>query len=137
MLHEEGLPQVLARHQRLAESVRRAVKAWGLEILCKNPSEYSNTLTAVVLPENVDTEAVLQAAETHFDLSLGTGLGRVRGRVFRIGHLGALNELEVLATVGGVEMALALAGVRVPMGAGVAACQQFLMEAFLARTTKR
>jgi len=136
MLQEEGLPQVLARHLRLAEGVRRAVKAWGLQVLCKNPTEYSNTLTAVRMPEGTDSEAVLEAAETHFQLSLGTGLGRLRGRVFRIGHLGALNELEVLATVAGVEMALALAGVRVPMGAGVAACQKFLMESFLARITK-
>lgn len=136
MLQEEGLPQVFARHLRLAEGVRRAVKAWGLQVLCKNPSEYSHTLTAVVMPEGADSEAVLAAAETHFNLSLGTGLGRLRGRVFRIGHLGALNELEVLATVAGVEMALALAGVRVPMGAGVAACQKFLMESFLARITK-
>lgn len=136
MLQEEGLPQVFARHRRLAEGVRRAVKAWGLQILCKNPSEYSHTLTAVVMPEGAESEAVLEAAETHFHLSLGTGLGRLRGRVFRIGHLGALNDLEVLATVAGVEMALALAGVRVPMGSGVAACQKFLMESFLARTTK-
>jgi len=136
MLQEEGLPQVLARHLRLAEGVRRAVKAWGLQVLCKNPTEYSNTLTAVRMPEGTDSEAVLEAAETHFQLSLGTGLGRLRGRVFRIGHLGALNELEVLATVAGVEMALALAGVRVPMGAGVTACQKFLMESFLARITK-
>ncbi|MGH2399904.1 MAG: pyridoxal-phosphate-dependent aminotransferase family protein [bacterium] len=136
MLQEEGLPQVFARHTRLAEGVRRAVRAWGLQLLCKNPSEYSHTLTAVTMPEGADAEAVLAAAETHFNLSLGTGLGPLRGRVLRIGHLGALNELEVLATVAGVEMALALAGVRVPMGAGVAACQQFLMEAFLARTIK-
>jgi len=136
MLQEEGVPQVFARHRRLAEGVRRAVKAWGLQILCKNPSEYSHTLTAVVMPEGAESEAVLEAAETHFHLSLGTGLGRLRGRVFRIGHLGALNDLEALATVAGVEMALALAGVRVPMGAGVAACQKFLMESFLARTTK-
>lgn len=136
MLEEEGLPQVFARHLRLAEGVRRAVKAWGLQVLCKNPSEYSHTLTAVVMPDGADSDAVLAAAETHFNLSLGTGLGRLRGRVFRIGHLGALNELEVLATLAGVEMALALAGVRVPVGAGVEACQKFLMESFLARTTK-
>lgn len=136
MLQEEGLPQVFARHLRLAEGVRRAVKAWGLQVLCKNPTECSNTLTAVLMPDGTDSEAVLQAAEAHFQLSLGTGLGRLRGRVFRIGHLGALNELEVLATIAGVEMALALAGVRVPMGSGVAACQKFLMESFLARTTK-
>ena len=135
MLQEEGLPAVFARHARLAEGVRRAVRAWGLQIFCKNPAEYSNTLTAVVMPDGTDADAVLRAAEARFNLSLGTGLGRLRGRAFRIGHLGALNDLEVLATLAGVEMALTLAGVRVPVGGGVAACQQFLMETLLARTT--
>ena len=135
MLREEGLSNVFARHQRLAEGVRRAVRAWGLEILCRNPKEYSNTLTAVVMPDGLDAEAVLRAAEQRLHLSLGTGLGRLKGKVFRIGHLGALNELEVLATVAGVEMALAMAGVRLPLGAGVTVCQQFLMEQTLFRTT--
>lgn len=135
LLQEEGLPAVFARHARLAEGVRRAVRAWGLQIFCKNPAEYSNTLTAVVMPDGTDADAVLRAAEARFNLSLGTGLGRLRGRAFRIGHLGALNDLEVLATLAGVEMALTLAGVRVPVGGGVAACQQFLMETLLARTT--
>jgi alanine-glyoxylate transaminase/serine-glyoxylate transaminase/serine-pyruvate transaminase len=134
MLQEEGLPAVFARHARLAEGVRRAVRAWGLEIFCKRPSEYSNTLTAVVMPPGVDADAVLRTAELRFNLSLGTGLDRLRGRAFRIGHLGALGDLEVLATVAGTEMALSLAGVRVPAGTGVAACQQFLMQSLLART---
>jgi alanine-glyoxylate transaminase/serine-glyoxylate transaminase/serine-pyruvate transaminase len=127
MLSEEGLANVFARHARLAEGVRRAVRAWGLEILCRNPREYSNTLTAVVVPEAIDADAVLRAAE-RLNLSLGAGLGRVKGKVFRIGHLGALNELEVLATLAGVEMALHLTGVRVPLGAGVSACESFFME---------
>jgi alanine-glyoxylate transaminase/serine-glyoxylate transaminase/serine-pyruvate transaminase len=132
MLLEEGLPSVFARHARLAEGVRRAVRAWGLGIFCRNPAEYSNTLTAVVLPEGVSTETLLRVAETRFNLSLGTGLGRVRGTTFRIGHLGALNDLEVLATLAGTEMALSLAGARIPLGAGLAACQQFFVESLLA-----
>jgi len=128
MLQEEGLARVFARHHRLAEGVRRAVRAWGLRIFCKHPSEYSDSLTAVVMPDGVDADAVLRIAESRFHLALGTGLGRLRGRVIRIGHLGALNELEVLATLGGVEMALALAGATVPIGAGVAACQNAFLE---------
>ncbi len=127
MLLEEGLPGVYARHQRLAESVRRAVRAWGLSILCENPAEYSNSLTAVVVPEGLDADAVVRAAAQHLNLSLGIGLGRLKGRAFRIGHLGSLDDLEVIATVAGVEMALAMAGVRLQLGSGVASCQQFLM----------
>jgi len=128
MLFEEGLPNVFARHARLAEGVRRAVKAWGLSILCKNPEEYSNSLTAVVVPEGVNANEVIRVAEQRLNLSLGTGLGRLKGRVFRIGHLGSLNELEVLATVAGVEMALAMTGVEIPVGAGVRACQEYFLE---------
>lgn len=127
MLLEEGLASVLARHRRLAEGVRRAVSAWGLWVLCRDPRLASNSLTAVVVPEGADSDAVLRAAE-RLNLSLGTGLGRLKGRVFRIGHLGALGELEVLATVAGVELACTLAGIRVPLGAGVAACERFFAE---------
>lgn len=134
MLLEEGLANVFARHRRLAEGVRRAVRAWNLSIFCKNPREYSNTLTAVAIPEDVDSDAVLRAAE-RLNLSLGTGLGRLKGRVFRIGHLGALNELEVLATLAGVEMALTMTGAHVPLGAGVTACEQFFMEQVMAKVT--
>src|SRR5438093_854130 len=128
MLAEEGLRKVFARHGRLAEGVRRAVRAWGLSIVCRNPQEYSNTLTAVMMPDGIDADGVLRMAAQRLDLSLGTGLGRLKSRAFRIGHLGALNELEVLATVAGVEMALTLAGVRIPLGAGVTACQKFFLE---------
>ncbi len=128
MLLEEGLDNVFARHARLAEGVRRAVRAWGLRLLCEDPRAYSNSLTAVVLPEGHDADAVLRVAEERLHLSLGTGLGPLRGRVFRIGHLGWLNELEVLATVAGVELALHLAGVPVPLGAGVVACQHFFVD---------
>jgi len=128
LLQEEGLPQVLARHRRLAEGVRRAVRAWNLEIFCRSPAEYSQSLTAVVLPDGADADAMLRIAESRYHLSLGTGLGRLRGRVFRIGHLGALNELEVLATIGGTELAMAAAGIDVPPGAGLSACQRFFLE---------
>jgi len=133
MLREEGLANVFARHARLAEGVRRAVRAWGLRILCEDPREYSNTLTAVVVPEGCDADAVLRVAEERLHLSLGVGLGPLRGRVFRIGHLGWLNELEVLATVAGVELALQLAGVAVPLGEGVRACQDFFADYLGAR----
>ncbi|MDR7482817.1 MAG: aminotransferase class V-fold PLP-dependent enzyme [Armatimonadota bacterium] len=126
MLHEEGLPAVFARHARLAEAVRRAVAAWGLAMLCEEPAERSHTLTAVVVPPPHDAGAVLRAAE-RLHLALGTGLGRLRGRVFRIGHLGWLHDLEVIATVAGCEMALHGAGVPVPVGRGVVATQEFLL----------
>jgi alanine-glyoxylate transaminase / serine-glyoxylate transaminase / serine-pyruvate transaminase len=130
MLTEEGLPNVFARHRRLAEAVRRAVVAANLSILCKDPALHSQSLTAVVVPEGTDAEAVVRTAAQRLNLALGAGLGRLKGKVFRIGHLGSLNELEVIATIGGVEMACALAGIRVPVGAGVAACQRFLMESY-------
>lgn len=128
MLLEEGLANVLARHRRLAEAVRRAVAAWGLSILCARPERQSHSLTAVVTPEGIDSDAVVRAAAERFNLSLGTGLGRLKGKTFRIGHLGALNDLEVLATVAGVEMACTVAGIRLPVGAGVVAAERFLLE---------
>jgi alanine-glyoxylate transaminase/serine-glyoxylate transaminase/serine-pyruvate transaminase len=127
MLMEEGLANVFARHRRLAEAVRCAVAADGLSNLCKDPSSYSQSLTAVVVPEGTDAEAVVRTAAQRLNLALGTGLGRLKGKVFRIGHLGSLNELEVVATIAGVEMACILAGIRVPLGAGVTACQEFLV----------
>jgi alanine-glyoxylate transaminase/serine-glyoxylate transaminase/serine-pyruvate transaminase len=124
MLLEEGLDDVFGRHERLASGVRAAVEAWGLKNLCEDPSEVSNSLTAVVTPEGIDSGDVMKIARERYELALGVGLGRVRGKSFRIGHLGALNELEVLGTLGGVEMALAEAGVPVELGAGVAAAQR-------------
>ncbi len=131
MLLEEGLANVLARHRRLADGVRRAVGAWGLTVLCADPARYSHSLTGVVTPDGADAEAVIRAAARHLNLSLGTGLGRLKGKVFRIGHLGALNELEVLATLAGCELACTLAGIRVPLGAGVAACEQVFADQYL------
>ena len=127
LLFEEGLAQVFARHTRLAEGVRRAVRAWELPILCSDAQSYSPTLTAVVLPEGMDSGRLIAWAAAHLHLSLGAGLGRLRGRVFRIGHLGWLNEIEVLGVLGGVEIALNAAGIQVPPGSGVSACASWLI----------
>ncbi|MBI3457402.1 MAG: aminotransferase class V-fold PLP-dependent enzyme [Candidatus Rokubacteria bacterium] len=128
MLTEEGLPQVFHRHARLAEACRRAVRAMGLELLCRNPAEYSNTLTAVVMPPGHDSDAYIAHANRALDLSLGVGLGEVKGKVFRIGHLGSLNALELLGGLAGVEMTLRIFGLDVPLGAGLAAAEQYLVE---------
>lgn len=111
MLNEEGLDAVFARHARHAEATRRAVRAWGLEVLCANPEEYSASLTAVLTPEGHDADRLRATILAAFDMSLGTGLGRLAGKVFRIGHLGHFNDLTLVGTLGGVEMGLALAGV--------------------------
>jgi alanine-glyoxylate transaminase/serine-glyoxylate transaminase/serine-pyruvate transaminase len=127
MLHEEGLERVFARHDRHAEGVRRAVRAWGLEILCRDPKYYSSTLTAVLMPEGHNADALRSTALDRFDVSLGTGLSKVVGKVFRIGHLGDTNDLTIIATLAGVEMALALAGVP-HKPAGVAAAMAHFTE---------
>jgi alanine-glyoxylate transaminase/serine-glyoxylate transaminase/serine-pyruvate transaminase len=129
MLFEEGLDNVFDRHRRLADAVRAAIGAWDLRILCEEPRLYSNSLTAVVMPEGYDSDDVVKLAQARFDLALGVGLGQIKGAVFRIGHLGALNELEVLATLGGVEMTLAQLGVPIDLGSGVAAAQRAFVEA--------
>jgi alanine-glyoxylate transaminase/serine-glyoxylate transaminase/serine-pyruvate transaminase len=129
MLGEEGLPNVFARHARLAEACRRAVRAMGLEILCKQPAERSNTLTAVVMPEGKDSDLYITHAWKTMGMSLGVGLGAVKGRVFRIGHLGSLNEMELLGGLAGVEMTLRSFGVEVALGAGLAAAEEFLLPA--------
>jgi alanine-glyoxylate transaminase / serine-glyoxylate transaminase / serine-pyruvate transaminase len=127
MLHEEGLARVFARHDRHAEGVRRAVKAWGLELLCSDPKYYSSSLTAVLMPAGHNADALRNAALENFDVSLGTGLTKVAGRVFRIGHLGDTNDLTIIATLAGVEMALSLA--KVPhKPAGVAAAMAYFTE---------
>ena len=127
MLEEEGLENVFARHQRHAEATRRAVRAWGLEVLATNAAEYSASLTAVLLPAGHDADRVRKVVLETFDMSLGTGLGKLAGKVFRIGHLGDFNDLALMGTLAGVEMGLALAGV--PMKReGVAAAMAFLAE---------
>jgi alanine-glyoxylate transaminase/serine-glyoxylate transaminase/serine-pyruvate transaminase len=128
MLTEEGLPQVFRRHARLAEACRRAVRGMGLELLCHDPAACSNTLTAVVMPAGCDSDAYIAHAQRTLDLSLGVGLGEVKGRVFRIGHLGSLNELELLGGLAGIEMTLRTFGIDVPLGAGLAAAERYLLE---------
>ena len=111
MLREEGLENAFRRHQRYGDATRAAVRAWGLDILCEEPSEYSNSLTAVVLPDGHNADRLREIILEKFDMSLGTGLGQLAGKVFRIGHLGAFNDLTLAGTLSGVEMGLALAGV--------------------------
>jgi alanine-glyoxylate transaminase/serine-glyoxylate transaminase/serine-pyruvate transaminase len=119
-----GLPAVFARHKRWGEGVRAAVKAWGLEVQCVDPAVYSPVLTGVMLPEGVDADAVRRLIYERFDLSLGMGLGKVKGRMFRIGHLGDCNDLTLMAALSGCEMGLKLSGVKLA-GSGVAAAMDF------------
>lgn len=111
MLQEEGLPQVFARHDRHAEATRAAVRAWGLEIVCADPREYSSSLTAVFTPEGHSADRLRRTVLDQFDMSLGTGLGQLADRAFRIGHLGSFNDLMLAGTLAGVEMGLRAAGV--------------------------
>ena len=132
MLFEEGLANVFARHQRHAEATRRAVRAWGLEILCKNPAEYSPILTAVVMPKKSDgtyynADDFRRLVLERFNMSLGTGLAKLQGWVFRIGHLGDFNDLSLIGTLGGVEMGLQAAGIPHKAG-GVQAAMDYLAE---------
>jgi alanine-glyoxylate transaminase / serine-glyoxylate transaminase / serine-pyruvate transaminase len=119
-----GLPAVFARHHRWGEGVRAAVRAWGLPIQCADPNVYSPVLTGVVMPAGVDADAVRKLIYERFDLSLGTGLGKVKGKMFRIGHLGDCNDLTLMATLAGCEMGLQLAGVKLA-GSGVQAAMEY------------
>ncbi|MEK6592453.1 MAG: aminotransferase class V-fold PLP-dependent enzyme [Pseudomonadota bacterium] len=125
LLEEEGLENVFRRHDRHAEATRRAVRAWGLEILCLNPAEYSSALTAVLMPEGHNEAEFRKTVLAHFDMSLGSGLGKIANKVFRIGHLGDFNDLMLCGTLCGVEMGLELAGVPHQKG-GVAAALDYL-----------
>lgn len=127
MLQEEGLPNVFTRHDRHAEATRRAVRAWGLEILCAVPEEYSSALTAVMMPAGHDADALRKAILDAYDMSLGMGLGKMLGKIFRIGHLGDFNDLTLAGTLSGVEMGLALAGVPHKKG-GAQAALDYLVE---------
>ena len=124
MLLEEGLENVFARHHRLAEGVRAAVKAWGLELCARSPKTYSDTVSAIMVPPNVRGEDVLSIAHKRYNLSLGAGLSKMAGKLFRIGHMGDLNELMLLGALGGVEMTLRDAGFRIVAGSGVAAAEE-------------
>ena len=121
LLDEEGLPQVFARHDRFAAATRAAVRGWGLEVLALDPREYSSVLTTVLLPEGHDADALRKVILDRFDMSLGQGLGKLKGRVFRIGHLGDFNDLMLMGTIAGVEMGLSLAGVPHQAGGAAAA----------------
>ena len=126
MLNAEGLDNVFARHDRHAKATRRAISAWGLEILCLNPTEYSSSLTAVLLPDGHDADALRALILDNFDMSLGSGLGRLAGKIFRIGHLGHFNDLTLMGTLSGVEMGLQLFGFENARG-GVDAAQSVLL----------
>jgi len=125
MLHDEGLANVFARHVRHGEATRRAVAAWGLEVLCADPDQYSGSLTAVVMPEGNDADQFRKVVLDHFNMSLGQGLSKLARKVFRIGHLGDFNDLMLVGTLGGVEMGLRLAGVPHKAG-GIGAAMDYL-----------
>src|SRR4051794_15240810 len=127
MLEEEGLDNVFARHQRHAEATRRAVRAWGLEVYALDPREFSSSLTGVLMPAGHDADRVRKVILDAFDLSLGTGLTKLGGKMFRIGHLGDFNDLMLMGTLAGVEMGLALAGVALKKE-GVQAAMDYLSE---------
>jgi alanine-glyoxylate transaminase / serine-glyoxylate transaminase / serine-pyruvate transaminase len=137
MLQEEGLANVFARHARHAEATRRAVRAWGLEVLCAVPEEYSNSLTAVMMPAGHDADRLRKIILDAYDMSLGTGLGRLAGKVFRIGHLGDFNDLTLAGTLSGVEMGLALAGVPHKQGGVLAALDHLTESAKGAASTRK
>jgi alanine-glyoxylate transaminase/serine-glyoxylate transaminase/serine-pyruvate transaminase len=124
MLQEEGMKNVFARHARLGEATRRAVRGWGLELVAVDPREYSDTVTAIFVPDGFDADALRATVLERFDMSLGTGLGRFKGKVFRIGHLGSFNELMLAGTLCGVQMGLDLA--QIPHGEGVSPALQFM-----------
>ena len=125
-LHEEGLENVFARHDRLAEATRRAVKAWGLDIICREPKYYSPTITAVLLPDGHDADAFRALALDHFNISYGSSFGRFTGKMFRIGHLGDINDAMLLGGLAATEMALSLANVPHKKG-GVQAAMDYLV----------
>jgi alanine-glyoxylate transaminase/serine-glyoxylate transaminase/serine-pyruvate transaminase len=135
LLDEEGLDAVFARHQRHAEAARRAVRAWGLEVFALDPREYSGSLTAVLMPAGHDADRLRKIILEAFDMSLGTGLTKLGGKVFRIGHLGDFNDLTLMGTLAGVEMGLVLAGVPVKKE-GVQAAMEYLASAAAAPARK-
>jgi alanine-glyoxylate transaminase/serine-glyoxylate transaminase/serine-pyruvate transaminase len=133
MLHEEGLENVFARHDRLAEATRRAVRHWGLEIMCRDPKYYSPTVTAVLMPDGHDGDAFRNLALEQFNISYGMSFGRFAGKMFRIGHLGDTNDLTIIAALAGTEMALGLAGVTHKKG-GVQAAMDYIVSATAPQT---
>ncbi|HEV3333507.1 MAG TPA: aminotransferase class V-fold PLP-dependent enzyme [Bryobacteraceae bacterium] len=134
MLNEEGLDNVIARHARHGEATRRAVRAWGLEVLCLNPAEYSGSSTSVMVPAGSNADELRKVIFENFNMSLGNGLARLAGKVFRIGHLGDFNDLMLAGTLSGVEMGLAVAGVPHSSGGVMAALAYLTQVAQEART---
>jgi alanine-glyoxylate transaminase/serine-glyoxylate transaminase/serine-pyruvate transaminase len=132
MIFEEGLENVFARHHRLAEGVRRGVHAWGLSLCAKSPKWWSDTVSAIVVPKDVDARAVIRIGYEKYRTSFGSGLSKVAGRVFRIGHVGDLNEVMCLGALAAAEMALRDAGAKIELGAGVAAAQDWYRQALAA-----
>ena len=126
LLLEEGMDNVHARHRRMAEATRRAVAAWGLKLCAKEPKWHSDTVSAICVPDGFDAANVVKFAYSRYNLSLGVGLGKVAGRVFRIGHLGDLNELMILSAIAGAEMSMRDVGIPVELGKGVGAAQDYL-----------
>jgi alanine-glyoxylate transaminase/serine-glyoxylate transaminase/serine-pyruvate transaminase len=126
MLLEEGLANVFARHHRMAEAVRQAVAAWGLDLCASAPHWYSDTVSTIKAPNDADAAAVVRYAYERYDICLGVGLARLAGRVFRIGHLGDMNAPLILTGIAGAEMAMRDAGIAVEPGSGVAAAQEYL-----------
>ena len=137
MLEEEGLANVFARHDRHAEATRRAVRAWGLEILCLEPAEYSSSLTAVMMPAGHDADRFRKIVLEHFDMSLGQGLSKLSGKIFRIGHLGDFNDLTLMGTLAGVEMGLELAAVPFKKGGALAAMEHLAQQAGRQQANRR
>ena len=137
MLEEEGLANVFARHDRHAEATRRAVRAWGLEILCQDPAEYSSSLTAVMMPPGQDADRFRKIVLENFDMSLGQGLSKLSGKIFRIGHLGDFNDLMLMGTLAGVEMGLELAAVPSRKGGVLAAMEHLAQEAGRKQSNRR
>jgi len=128
MLHEEGLDNLFARHERMAEATRRAAKAWGLDIVCKDPKYYSPSLTGILLPEGHDADALRALALEHFNISYGAGFGPFKGKMFRIGHLGDTNDTMLMGALSATEMALSLAGIPHNKG-GVQVAMDYLVAA--------
>ena len=124
-IFDEGLENIFERHHFLAEGVRKAVFAWGLDLCAKNPEWYSDTVTAIEVPQGYDANELIKHAYNRFGLSLGAGLSKVAGKVFRIGHLGDLNELMLMSAISGAEMAMRDIGIKVDAGVGVAAAQEY------------
>lgn len=135
MLESEGLPNVFARHFRIAEGVRRAVQAWGLNLCAKSPALYSDTVSAVVVPTNVDGTRIVTHAAEKYNVAFGVGLGEVAGKVFRIGHLGSLTDVMALSGLATAEMAMVDLGMSIQLGSGVAAAQEFYRTGNIAQQT--